>query len=204
MTVLTLTGVPGSGKTTLALEVARLLGIEQLVQTDTLKEILLLHQAPPIATGSSYQAWKFLGEKTKGNIYEGFRQHTSYFEDSLLRLISWSVERQQDILVEGVQMTPWLFAQIPTEDKHGFYLQAPSLEEHLSRLSLKNSRRVQHKRAWDEHYSTLQVLDEWLAEESRRYGVTVLTNDSVEGTVQRILQRMHQREGGLCLVTATT
>ena len=83
MGVILINGVPGSGKTTIAYKLAAILEIEEVIQTDTIKEVFKVINHPEIALSTTHSAWKFFGEKNEQNIINGFKAHTKYFEDFL-------------------------------------------------------------------------------------------------------------------------
>src|SRR3989338_671256 len=106
MVVIVIGGMPGSGKTTLAIAVAHHEGIEQTIQTDTIKELFQLQHYPEIAYTFTQQAWKFIGERTDQNIIAGFNAHASYFEPVLQGLATITEEKGKHIIIEGAQATP--------------------------------------------------------------------------------------------------
>ena len=106
MAVIVLNGMPGSGKTRLAIELAKKLDIEQIIQTDTIKELFYIQNYPELAYCATHCAWQFLGMKSLQNIINGFLAHTKFFENTLLKIIEVTQEKGKNIIVEGVQITP--------------------------------------------------------------------------------------------------
>jgi 2-phosphoglycerate kinase len=189
MAVILISGVPGSGKTTVSLELARIFGIEQIIQTDTIKEIFQVNGYEPISYTSTHSAWRHFGEKNVNNIIKGYCAHSACFEQLLLRLISLTQEKGKHIIVEGAQITPRLFSQIQTQ-KIGFYLYVNDPTEHLSRFAQKNGRRTKTNINWGENYDAIRTIDLYLRQMCEKSGIIMLHNTSLDETLNAIGDEM--------------
>lgn len=189
MTVIVIGGMPGSGKTTLAMALAHHHRIEQVIQTDTIKELFQLQQYPEIAYTFTHQAWKFIGEKTTENIITGFNAHASYFEPVLQGLAAITGEKGKQIIIEGAQATPAFFSGLPVRQKIGFFLTVNS-KERGQRFYQKNTRRTIPNQRWQENMETILLLDSYLQQEAARNGMIIISNNNLEDSLTFMRQQI--------------
>lgn len=202
MAVITINGVPGSGKTTIAIELAKILHIEQIVQTDTIKDFFKINSMDPVSYCATHEAWKFIGDKNITNIINGFKMHTKFYENFLLRMIEISQHEGKKIIVEGMQITPEIFSRIETEEKYGFFLDIPSKKEHFIRFDLKNMRRTKNNNKWYENYDIISILNSFLKKECKKNNIVMINNTSFNETIRKMIETLHSIENKKCLQTA--
>ncbi len=186
MAVILIAGVPGSGKTTIAFELARIFNIEQVIQTDTVKEIFQINDNDPISFCATHNAWKFFGEKTVENIMRGYEAHSMCFEKTLLDLIELTQKKGKNIIVEGAQITPALFSKINSA-KVGFYLYVSDIKEHINRFDQKNSGRNKQNDEWYQNYNAIRVIDLDLKLKCKGNGIILLNNLSMHRTISLMI-----------------
>lgn len=186
MTLIALGGQPGTGKTSLAWEIARTLNIDQVIQTDMVKDFLKVSEYDPISYCPSLEAWKFIGKKTPENIVKGFKMHIKNFENVFQELVEISMKRRRVVIVEGVQVTPDVFRKINVSSKVYYYLYVDSEVEHLRRLKVKMKMKPHGK--WCKCFDVISVIDDYLKEECRGYGLRLLNNRDIYKTKKIILE----------------
>lgn len=103
-------GAPGTGKTTLAIRLATIYNIDQLVSTDILRTILqgvYDMEKNKILFTVTHEAWQLYGVKTNENIYRGFLKHCTYLYPHLKHIISKAREEGRDLIIEGAHILPF-------------------------------------------------------------------------------------------------
>ena len=185
MAVLVIGGMPGCGKTTLAINVARDMGLEEVVQTDVLKTVLKASGCRDASVDTSHNAWRRLGgEKSPSALKAGYRLHTDTYRKLLQDIVSISAGMGKALVLEGAQISPFNF-EVLEGRKLGYYITCPP-EERRRRLALKQARRSCENSEWVTHFDDICLLDEWLCAEAWRSGMTVVENASLEQTLERI------------------
>ena len=190
MTVIVINGMPGSGKTTIAFTLASMLGIEQVVQTDVIKEILKINNYPEISYCPSHKAWEFFGIRNAKNIISGFEMHCRFFENYLLSISKIAEEKGKTIIIEGVQAIPNFFKKLKCK-KIGFYLYLNDEKEHIRRFKLKNKKRVIKNNGWFENFEIIRLLDSYMVSLASEAGMQVIDNSNFFRTINEIVKNLN-------------
>jgi len=186
MGVILINGVPGSGKTTIAYKLAAILEIEEVIQTDTIKEVFKVINHPEIALSTTHSAWKFFGEKNKHNVIKGFKEHTKYFEDFLLKIIEITEKEGKNIIIEGVHATPRLYSLIETKNKISFFLNIDE-SNRLVRCDIKNSKRKVKNTDWYNNSDVISFLNSYLKKEAVKNNVNIIDNLNLKDSINSII-----------------
>lgn len=192
--IIILCGVPGTGKTTLAIKLASLMGIDQIVSTDILRESLRSiynKEIAPLLFSTTHESWKFFGEKTEDNIIQGITAHSRILYKSIIYLIKQSEKEGRDIILEGVHLIPEITEYIKSEnlDVHYFLLHINEKEEHFKRFDTKNAKRFFHE-AWYSNFETISFINNWLIKESSKRNLHIMENRTMTSTINEILGKM--------------
>ncbi len=192
MGVILINGVPGSGKTTIAYKLAAILEIEEVIQTDTIKEVFKVINHPEIALSTTHSAWKFFGEKNKHNVIKGFKEHTKYFEDFLLKIIEITEKEGKNIIIEGVHATPRLYSLIETKNKISFFLNIDE-SNRLVRCDIKNSKRKVKNTDWYNNADVISFLNSYLKKEAVKNNVNIIDNLNLKDSINFIISSIKSK-----------
>ena len=107
-------GATGTGKSTLAADLALRLDIGRIQSTDTLREVMRLfvskHMVPELHT-SSYDAWRFIRCPTgvdpapSTHLIEGYRAQASKVSLAIDGVLTRSVKERVSTIVEGIHIS---------------------------------------------------------------------------------------------------
>ena len=109
--ILLVGGTSGVGKSSLAVEVARRLGIDRVLSTDSIRQIMRIMTSPrlvPALYGSSYDAWTLLagdGDHVP-DVIEGFRAQTAAVSVGTQASIDRTVNESSNLVIDGVSIVP--------------------------------------------------------------------------------------------------
>jgi len=186
-------GVPGTGKSTLALTLAAKLGIDWLVSTDTIKETLKLFttkEQSPILFSTTHEAWKFFGEKNKKNIIKGARSHSKLLFEILKHRIKNALAQGRTVLIEGAQILPEFYesAKSISPNVAYFLLTLSDKEEHFKRFDSKNSKRSIVHDTWYKNFENIMVINDWLIDECTKRNLRVINNKNLKNSIRQIIQ----------------
>jgi len=202
--VILIGGCTGTGKSTIAAELALRLDIGRTQSTDILREIVRLfipRETAPDLHASSFDAGKALhrpkpaeeGSKPPHMAVTGLLAQSDRLRPSLDEVIGRSIKERTSIIVEGVHIPPTDYWQkfqqaavvvsvlltIPSKEK---------LQQHfLRRGELAPSRGAQR---YLKYLDTIWDVQEYLISEAIRHKVPIVSNQRVEDTVNCVIQEI--------------
>jgi len=186
--VVFVTGCPGVGKSTLAFQLASILKIDSVLQTDLLKEIWKVSNNSLLACDCSHNVWKLLGKPTKNNIIKGYELHTGEFQDAVYKIVHTFQSEGRGVIIEGVQAAPKIFKTIEGTNKIGIYLKLLPKRQQFTRFDIKNSSRKVGNDTWYQNYNYMKVIDDYASKQAKKYGLLVIDNHDLDTTVNTILK----------------
>ncbi|MCC7569413.1 MAG: 2-phosphoglycerate kinase [Candidatus Methanofastidiosa archaeon] len=189
--IILLGGASGIGKSSVALELAHVLGIKQVIGTDTIREIMKNIVAPnliPALYHSSYEAWRSIAYSVKENkVVVGFREQAAAVSAGVNAAIERSLKEGISLILEGVHLVPELVSQHPNVVM--VLLHVENTETHRSRF-ISRAEATHYHRDAQQYIDSLEAIGEiqaYLKESAQRVGVPVIENKDFETTVSAIL-----------------
>ncbi|MDH3923730.1 MAG: AAA family ATPase [Xanthomonadales bacterium] len=204
--LLLICGTVGTGKSTIATELAHLLDIVRIQSTDMLREVMRMMMPKrllPILHTSSFNAWKALPiqdlkERDRDQLVaDGYRSQTDLLAVPCEAVLQRAMEESVPIILEGVHAHPDLLDRLP-EDSDAIVVHATLAvlkpKELKSRLRGRGAE-VPHRRAkrYLNKFDAVWSLQSFLLSEADRCNVPIITNqDKEKATQQIILQMVHE------------
>lgn len=194
-------GATGSGKSTVASELALRLGIERIYSTDTLREVLRLMVAEPFAPAlhtSCYVAWKTLLEghgapdvPSRQLLIDGYKAQTRNVSVAIDGVIRRSIEEGVSSVLEGIHLYPSYRQRIPADSNPivvPVVLAVPDrrrFHKHFERRALEAPSRSKEK--YLENVDAIWELQSFFLEEAQRCRVPVIPNIRRTNTIRQVL-----------------
>jgi 2-phosphoglycerate kinase len=186
--ILLIGGATGTGKSTVATEVAHRLGINRVTSTDIVRQTLRAFFAPeymPSIHGSSFDAG--VGE----SLVEGFLEQTT----SVLIAIEASIERALQegwsMVLEGVHLVPGMLSG-PRDDAIVVHcvLAIHDEEAHAAHFWIRDatSHGLRPVQKYLDGLGDIRRLQDFIVERARETGVPVIENTNVEETVGAVIE----------------
>jgi 2,3-bisphosphoglycerate-independent phosphoglycerate mutase len=186
-------GASGTGKSTLALELAPLLRIYRINATDTIRQVMRMVFTPsilPALHSSSFEAVS--ADPLPGSIREDDSpaRLIATFEEQARRVcvgvravVERAIAENMSIVVEGVHLHP---ALLPLPDLEGAAHQIPLLlgslneESHRSRFIARS--RVARRRAerYLENFGSIRIIHDYLLQQAEQHDWPLLDNSEGE------------------------
>lgn len=201
--LLLICGTVGSGKSTIATEVAHLLEIVRIQSTDMLREVMRMmvpKRLLPVLHTSSFNAWKTLpipGIKKRDRdqlIAEGYRSQVDLLSVPCEAVLQRAVEEGVPIILEGVHAHADLLKLIP---KYSEAIMVHITLAVLKSRELKSRLRgrgieVPQRRAkrYLNKFESIWSLQSFLLTEADRYDVPIITNEDKDKAIQQIIQHV--------------
>lgn len=184
-------GIPGVGKTSIAGEVARDLGIDIVLSGDYLREFLRPfadYEKFGVLDRSIYESWQHFGEKNRENIVAGFLSQSSIVNSGLNAVIRRAISNGENLVIEVLHFVPsqidnQLFSRIIP-----FYLYIEDIDLHSMRL--KDRVNYTHTNSPGERLAeqleTYRYMMRYSLDECEKYGVMTFENSDYSATVAKV------------------
>ena len=187
----------GIGKSTIASELAKELGITHIIETDFIREIVRGIIGPDYAPAlhkSSFDAYITIRDKdrfegnTEGLIDAGFEEHATFVIPAIEKVIKIAVEDSDDVVIEGVHVVPGF---IDTEkykedaDIHFFILTVDE-EVHKERF-VKRAMAIKRGGIHLEYFKENRIINDYLVRQAIAHKIPVLNNLDIDNTIKRML-----------------
>lgn len=205
--VIYLGGATGTGKSTLALDLAPLLRIYRINATDTIRQVMRMVFAPTMLPALHHSSFELpRRERPWRRRADGRHPVTEAFEDRLVEefeeqatrvcvgvraVVERAVMENMSVLVEGVHLVPpW----IPFADLEGSAYQIALLlttldeETHRARFLARGRREGRSADRYLEHFGPIRRLQEHMIEQARAHGMELLETTHHDTTLDRALR----------------
>lgn len=200
--ILMIGGVTGTGKSTIAAELAYRLDISRTQSTDMMREIIrpyLASQVTPSLQYYSFEAWRGLpplsyAAQTDDNnkVITGFLAQLSSMKPAIETTIERAFQENAHLVLEGVHVVPGEFDRCHTE-KEAVCMQfllatldKPSLKKQLKKRIQEQSK--YRNTGHEEFIDDIWQLQAWLLELADRENVHIVPNINVEDSIREILE----------------
>ena len=202
-------GASGTGKSTLALELAPMLRIYRVIATDTIRQVMRMVFSPqilPAIHGSSFSTrpLPFGGDHSpKREAIMAFQEQAIRIGVGIRAVVERAVGEGQSVLVEGVHLLPPI---VPFTDLDAvchqvpLMLATPDVETHRRRFFIRSRRGRRPAERYIEHFETIRVLHGYMLEQAEAEDVPLVNtakgdaaSESLRIVATLLRQRLPQR-----------
>ena len=201
-------GASGTGKSTIALEMAPLLRIYRITSTDTIRQMMRMVFSPkilPALHSSSFEVAPPFGreltpEDRPGSPHDPDFVHrlTATFEEQATRVgvgvravVERSIAENMSILVEGVHLYPPL---VPFSDLEGAVYQVPMMlatpdhEVHRARFLSRARSGGRRAERYVENFDSIRTVHDFLLQQAEAHDIPLLDTSFDEPPVEQSLR----------------
>ena len=202
--LLLICGTVGTGKSTMATEIAHLLDIVRIQSTDMLREVMRMmmpQRLLPVLHTSSFNAWKALPIQDFRNrdrdqiVADGYRSQADLLAVPCEAVLQRAVEESVPIILEGVHAHPELMEKLPrNSDAIAVHVTLAVLKakELKSRLRGRGVEIPQRRaKRYLNKFDAVWSLQSYLLSEADRCNVPIITNHDQEYAAQQIIQQVN-------------
>ncbi len=188
-------GATGTGKSTVATEVAYRLGITRVTSTDFVRQTMRAFFSPefmPSIHYSSFEAGKGLKsvEEEVDALLHGFLDQTRNVLVGVNAAIERSLAEGWSTVLEGVHLVPGMIAPIEDALVVHCILAIDSEEAHASHFWIRDiaSDGARSLDKYLERLSDIRYLQDYIVERAEREGVPVIRNNDREGATSAVME----------------
>jgi len=198
--LLLISGTVGTGKSTIASEVAHLLDIVRIQSTDMLREVMRMmipKRLLPVLHTSSFNAWKALPIKDAKDrewdvlVAEGYRSQADLLTVPCEAVLHRAMKESVPIILEGVHAHPELLEYLPDDsDAIAVHVMLAVLKakELKSRLRGRGAEAPQRRaKRYLKKFDAVWSLQSFLLSEADRCNVPIITNEDKDKAVLQII-----------------
>ena len=190
-------GATGTGKTTIAAEVAHRLGITRLSSTDFIRQTMrafFAEEFMPTIHYSSFKAWEALpeAEREEGDpLIRGFLQQTKNVLVGVRASIERALEEGWSMVLEGVHLVPGM---LPLEVDGALVVQCQlavyNEEVHASNFFVRDlaTEGVRPVEKYLHSLGEIRQVQDFLLKRARKSSVPVIENENVDRTVGAVIE----------------
>lgn len=202
--ILMICGAVGSGKSTVATEVANLLDIVRIQSTDMLREVMrmmLPKKLMPVLHVSSFDAWKALPiQDARGRdrdllIADGYRTQAGLLSVAIEAVVARAVEESVPVIIEGVHAHPEIALKLPEGgDAIAVHTTLAVLKsKELKRRLRGRGAEVPQRRAgrYLDRFESIWSLQSFLLSEADRCDTPIITNTDKDKTVHQVVLQVN-------------
>jgi 2-phosphoglycerate kinase len=190
---LLLGGSTGTGKTSIAVEVARRLEIPRVLGTDSIRQIMRLmfsKDLMPEIHCSTYEVHKVLRLDPSGGqraVIAGFVEQAARISVGVHAMLDRGVEENTSILLEGVNLLPGLInLDRYRERAHVISLVVATLDVESYRSRFRSRAAKAQERSAEkylEHFDAIVAIQNYILAEADHFGLPIIDNLRLDDTV---------------------
>jgi 2-phosphoglycerate kinase len=201
--MLLICGTVGTGKSTVATEVAHVLDIVRIQSTDMLREVMRMmmpQRLLPVLHTSSFNAWQALpiqdvADRDKDQVVaDGYRSQTDLLAVPCEAVLLRAAEESVPIILEGVHAHPDLLERLPEDaEAIAVHVTLAVLKAKELKSRLRGRGEVVPKRQAKRYLKSFEAvwsLQSFLLSEADRCDVPIITNNDKEKSVQQVIQQV--------------
>ena len=201
--IIILIGGPSSvGKSSLAIELARIFGIRTIICTDTVRYTLeSCYNKPNLYSYFSNECWKIISKDFSENaLIEGFTCQCNALFDSIYSICEYSIRHKQNTIIEGVHLIPKVIERLRKNELANYiilYLFAPysSIVNCLLPMRVNSTYRHRPLIGYQERLPHYRIFLDWWMKQIKKNNFNYINNNCeknklVANAVDEVLTQM--------------
>ncbi len=200
--VIYISGAPGTGKSVMATALSALLGINKVIGTDSIREIMRLAFSGdliPTLYQSTTEAWKGLPLelKTREQLITGFCLQSDQVSLGVKAVVERTVEEGASLIIEGVHLIPFIreirSGNAPKAYHIPLALSVLDTNQHRNRFKergAKNHRKIE--KFYLERFNEIRDIHDFSLEQFEGDDIEILNNDDYDATLNTMVKYVIQ------------
>ena len=188
-------GATGTGKSTVATEVAHRLGITRVTSTDIVRQTMRAFfsaQFMPSIHYSSFEAADGLREPEQAEdpVIAGFMEQTRNVLVGVRASLERALEEGWSMVLEGVHVVPGMLPPMERALVVQCVLAIDDIEEHTSHFMIRDigSDGLRPHSKYIDRLDDIRRIQDYIVRRARRHGVPVIGNTDIRSAIDRVVE----------------
>jgi 2-phosphoglycerate kinase len=191
-------GATGTGKSTVATEVAYRLGITRVTSTDFVRQTMRAFLSREFMPSIHYSSFEVPGESGLGGVVEGFVEQTRNVLIGVRALIERALQEGWSLVLEGVHLVPGMLPPVEGAMVVHCVLAIEEEQLHESHFWVRDasSDGLRPVQKYLDSLGDIRVVQDFILDQARSSAVPVVENSSIElsiGTVMELVLSSAER-----------
>jgi 2-phosphoglycerate kinase len=191
-------GATGTGKSTVATEVAYRLGITRVTSTDFVRQTMRAFLSQEFMPSIHYSSFEVPGESGLGGVVEGFVEQTRNVLIGVRALIERALQEGWSLVLEGVHLVPGMLPPVEGAMVVHCVLAIEDEQLHESHFWVRDasSDGLRPVQKYLDALGDIRVVQDFILDQARSAAVPVVENGSIElsiGTVMELVLSSAER-----------
>lgn len=183
-------GGAATGKSTIAWELAKVLGIRNIISTDFVRQIIRQFNSESVLQSETWDTWNIVSEtKNPETLYKGLKAQTKIIEPFIISLIEYALAKGMSTIIEGIHILPNgdLWQSIKNDNHILFFINAS--EDRINE-NYRLRKRSTHMRQTTQSFVSIDeriVLHNQIVKNAKEVGETVIEEENWDKLVKQAL-----------------
>jgi 2-phosphoglycerate kinase len=191
-------GATGTGKSTVATEVAYRLGITRVTSTDFVRQTMRAFLSPEFMPSIHYSSFEVPGESGLGGVVDGFVDQTRNVLIGVRALIERALQEGWSLVLEGVHLVPGMLPPVEGAMVVHCVLAIEEEQLHESHFWVRDasSDGLRPVQKYLDSLGDIRIIQDFILDQARSAAVPVVENGSMElsiGTVMELVLSSAER-----------
>jgi 2-phosphoglycerate kinase len=191
-------GATGTGKSTVATEIAYRLGITRVTSTDFVRQTMRAFLSQEFMPSILYSSFEVPGEDGLGGVVEGFVEQTRNVLIGVRALIERALQEGWSLVLEGVHLVPGMLPPVEGAMVVHCVLAIENEQLHESHFWVRDasSDGLRPVQKYLDALGDIRVIQDFILDQARSAAVPVVENGSIElsiGTVMELVLSSAER-----------
>ena len=182
-------GATGTGKSTVATEVAYRLGITRVTSTDFVRQTMRAFLAPEFMPAIHYSSFEVPSEGEPGAV-DGFVAQTQNVLVGARALIDRALQEGWSLVLEGVHLVPGMLPPVEGALVVHSVLAIEDEEAHEAHFWVRDSHSegLRPVQKYLDSLADIRVIQDFIVEQAQTHGVPVVENSSIELSIGTVME----------------
>jgi 2-phosphoglycerate kinase len=187
--ILLIGGATGTGKSTVATEVAYRLGITRVTSTDFVRQTMRAFLSREFMPSIHYSSFE-VPDEGAGGVVDGFVEQTRNVLAGVRALLERALQEGWSLVLEGVHLVPGMLPPIEGALVMQCVLAIEDAELHESHFWVRDARSdgLRPVQKYLDAIDDIRLLQDFIVERAQQVGVPVVENASIELTIGTVME----------------
>jgi 2-phosphoglycerate kinase len=188
--ILLIGGATGTGKSTVATEVAYRLGINRVTSTDFVRQTMRAFLSREFMPSIHYSSFEVPAEDELGDVVAGFIDQTGNVLVGVRGLIDRALQEGWSLVLEGVHLVPGLLLPVERAIVVHVVLAIEDEARHQSHFWVRDSHSegLRPVQKYLDSLGDIRAVQDFIVERAEQSGVPVVQNSSMEHSIRAVME----------------